>query len=312
MRIGIPKGLLYYKYEIFMKTFFEELGCEVIVSPNTNKEILNLGVKYAVDEACVPIKVFHGHVAYIKDSCDFMVIPRVMRLYPREYICPKFCGLPEMIKNSIPDMPPITDGEIYAYDEKKFFKYLCNVGKNITRNKRKIYRAYEKALLDQKEHRIFINNTKHNMKIALLGHPYNVQDSFMNMNIVKKLNKLGVGVITEENLHDEDINKYSRELLKRPFWTFARKSYGAAVKLWESKEINGIIYLSSFACGIDSVVIELIKDKIGEFPFLILKIDEQTGEGGFNTRVEAFVDMIERRKKYEDNISPSRECLHCS
>jgi Uncharacterized protein conserved in bacteria len=67
--------------------------------------------------------------------------------------------------------------------------------------------------------------------------------------------------------------------------------------------IDGIIYVSSFACGIDSVVMELIKERIGEFPLLILKIDEQTGEAGFNTRIEAFIDMIERRKEIEGNLS---------
>ena len=58
------------------------------------------------------------------------------------------------------------------------------------------------------------------------------------------------------------------------------------------KQVNGIIYISSFACGIDSVVVELIKDKIDEFPFMILKIDEHTGEAGLDTRVEAFADML--------------------
>ena len=42
-------------------------------------------------------------------------------------------------------------------------------------------------------------------------------------------------------------------------------------------------------------VIELVKNRLSDFPFLILKIDEHTGEAGFNTRIEAFVDMLERR-----------------
>ena len=61
MKIGIPKGLLYYKYYPFIETFFTELGAEIILSPDTNKDILNEGVKNCVDDACVPIKIFHGH-----------------------------------------------------------------------------------------------------------------------------------------------------------------------------------------------------------------------------------------------------------
>lgn len=37
MKVGIPKGLLYCKYNIFFHSFFEELGAEIITSSNTNK-----------------------------------------------------------------------------------------------------------------------------------------------------------------------------------------------------------------------------------------------------------------------------------
>ena len=86
MKIGIPKGLLYYKYHPFMERFFIELGAEVIVSEDTNKGILNEGVKLCVDEACLPIKVFHGHVESIKDKCDILLIPRIMRIREKEFM----------------------------------------------------------------------------------------------------------------------------------------------------------------------------------------------------------------------------------
>ena len=40
IKIGIPRGLYYYKYNILWKEFFKELGCDIIVSPETNFEIL--------------------------------------------------------------------------------------------------------------------------------------------------------------------------------------------------------------------------------------------------------------------------------
>jgi predicted nucleotide-binding protein (sugar kinase/HSP70/actin superfamily) len=115
------------------------------------------------------------------------------------------------------------------------------------------------------------------------------------MNLVKKLNKLGVGIITEEFIDEASIADKTTELFKRPFWTFAKNAYGASTYLAENKKINGIVYISSFACGIDSVVIDLIKQKVKDFPFLVLKVDEHTGESGFDTRIEAFVDMLERK-----------------
>lgn len=305
MKIGIPKGLLYYKYYKFIEKFFYELGAEIITSPDTNKQILDAGVKYCVNDACLPIKIFHGHVASIKDKCDLMVIPRIMQLCEHEFICPKFCGLPEMIISSIPNMPKTTIAPIYATSKEKLYKWINSTGSMITKNKQEIRKAYSKALNEQNKFKTGIKTETCKINVALIGHPYNVYDNFINMNLVKKLNKLGVGVITEEFINDTFINNQVKDLFKRPFWTFARNAYGVSTYLAENKKIDGIVYISSFACGIDSVVIGLIKEKINNFPFLIIKVDEHTGESGFDTRIEAFVDMLERRKIHENYGSSS-------
>lgn len=297
MKVGVPKGLLYYKYHPFICSFLNELGAEIITSEDTNKSILDQGVKYCTDEACLPIKIFHGHVAAIKDKCDVMIIPRIMQLKKREFICPKFCGLPEMIMNSIPDMPDVIGSPIYAYSEEKLFQWVNEVGHKITKSNTKIQKAFTNALKEYNNFNCGIKNENFKFNVALVGHPYNIYDSFSNMNIIKKLNTLGIGVVTEEYVEGECIDNEIKKLFKKPFWSFARNSYGFSTYLIDNKKINGIIYISSFACGIDSVVIELIKDRIGEFPFLILKIDEHTGEAGIDTRIEAFQDMLERRMK---------------
>lgn len=303
MKIGIPRALLYCKYHPFIENFFYELGAEVVISPDTNKEILDLGVKHCIDEACLPVKVFHGHVAKLKDKCDMLFIPRIMQFYDKEYICPKFCGLPEMIVNAIPDIPETIIDPIYAYSNKKLHTWAMKVGERVTKNPFKIQRAYKIALEEQKNFKCVIKNDGFPMNVALAGHPYNIFDKFINMNVVKKLNALGIGVITEEYVDQKNINTEINDLFKKPFWTFARNTYGFCTYLYENKKIDGIIYISSFACGIDSVVTELIKDRIGDFPLMVLKIDEQTGEAGFNTRLEAFSDMLERRcLSFENNI----------
>ena len=75
---------------------------------------------------------------------------------------------------------------------------------------------------------------------------------------------------------------------------------------------DGMIYLSSFSCGIDSVVTELIKIELGDFPFMVLKLDEHTGEAGYNTRLEAFADMLKRRRAgFDNNLSQYGQCGIC-
>lgn len=293
IRVGVPRGLLYFKYHPFILTFLNELDTQIVLSEETNKEILNLGVKYCVDEACLPIKIFHGHVASIKEKCDLMIVPRIMKEEGGEYICPKFCGLPEMIVNSIPDMPQITYDPIYINSKKKLDTWIIKLGKAITDNKQKIDRAYQKAVRTQQSFEFGMKDERYGFNVALVGHPYCVHDSFLNMNIVRKLNRMGAGVITEGKVSKEHFEAELKNLYKKPFWDFARNSYGFCMNVFRSRKVNGIIYISSFGCGIDSVSVELIKNQIGDFPFLVLKLDEHTGEAGIDTRLEAFIDMFE-------------------
>lgn len=309
MTVGIPKGLLFCRYGPFFETFFRELGADTVLSGDTSKRILDLGAAHCVDDACLPVKVFHGHVASLKDACDLVLIPRFMRIREREYICPKFCGLPEMVKNSIPGLPAVTTEPIYAQSDRLLYRWARETGKACTKNTVKIRRAFGAALKRQREHRTGIESQGRIGRVALVGHPYNIYDRYVNMNLVQKLNKSGIGVITEECIGEGMIDAQVQKLFKRPFWTFARNAYGFAVHMALGRRVDGIVYVSSFACGIDSVVTELIKLETGDFPYLVLKIDEHTGEAGFDTRIEAFADMFERRSRNGDYLPASGERL---
>jgi predicted nucleotide-binding protein (sugar kinase/HSP70/actin superfamily) len=76
-----------------------------IVSPQTNKTLLEMGVKHCSNETCLPVKVFHGHVLALKETTDFIFIPRYISLSKNAYCCPKLCGLPDMtllnLKNTL-------------------------------------------------------------------------------------------------------------------------------------------------------------------------------------------------------------------
>ena len=65
------------------------------------------------------------------------------------------------------------------------------------------------------------------------------------------------------------------------------------------KEIDGVVFLISFACGPDSLISELImRDmKVVGLPFLEITMDEHSGEAGLLTRVESFVEMVRRKKQ---------------
>ncbi|MCC5909133.1 MAG: 2-hydroxyacyl-CoA dehydratase [Clostridiaceae bacterium] len=321
VKIGIPRGLWFYDYYPLWKTFYEELGAEVVLSNPTNKQILDTGVKNTVDEACLPVKIFHGHVFDLKDKVDYIFVPKMMSVYKREYICPKFCGLPEMVNHSIKDLPPLIDTEInFNKSRNSLKKTIYNFGSYVTKNPIKIKRAYEKAL---KEYEVYKSEIKEgsfpidgqlnskekkqsDITIAVMGHSYNIYDKYGSMGLINKLKENGINIVTPEMMDYKVVNQHASTLEKKMFWSYGRKLLGTAMYLIEEKNIDGMVYLSSFGCGIDSIIVDLIERKArkkGRLPFLLITVDEHTGEAGVNTRLEAFTDMLEWRKRNEGNLS---------
>lgn len=324
-KIGIPRALFYYQYYPLWKVFFEELGAEVILSDNTTKKIMDDGVKLTVDQACLPVKLFHGHILNIKDKVDYLFIPRFTSVSKNEYICPKFGGLPDMVRNTIKDIPKIIDTEInLRKSDKKVLEAVLEIGKIFTQDVRRIKNAYKKALENyyefrnkvkegtlpcdilEKKFNVIRKNSKHRLNIALIGHVYNIYDKYSSMNVIGKLKNDDIDIITIDMIDDEIINKNVKHLKKQMFWNYGRKAIGAISHLIERGDIDGIICLMAFGCGIDSFVCDLIERKIrkdSKIPFIVLNIDEHSGEAGMNTRLEAFIDMIRWRNKNEDNVS---------
>lgn len=324
MKIGIPGSMLYYSYYPLWKNFFENLGVEVVTSGDTNKKILELGLKLCVDEACLPVKIYHGHVKSLCDKVDAIFTPRIISIHKNEYICPKFCGMPEMIKNSVPGLPYMIESIInLRKGRSSIYDSMIDAASIITKNSSVIRNALGRALSKQRifEHRLKRSgdfnlslkdgdiglHMRSRKTIAVLGHPYNIYDKFANMNMINKIKSFGYDVVTPEMMDTDRIDKSASILPKRHFWTFGRIILGAGISFVENRDVDGIIYLSSFGCGIDSMMEDYLERKIrrdGKIPYMKLVLDEHTGEAGMDTRLEAFIDMVNWRDEDEGNISP--------
>lgn len=316
-RVGIPKALFYYEFASLWVNFFTELGAEVIVSPKTNKKILNDGTIVTVDDACIPVKIYHGHCISIKDKVDFLFIPRIMGITEKAYICPKFCGLPEMIKYSVDNLPIIINTKIDLRNKGDLKKQMLDTGLYLTSNKESIYQAYinAKTIYDEEKKQKSDMQLINKNNVILMGHPYVLEDDYLNMNIKTKLKMGGFNIITPYMLPDEIIDEYSKKYQGKVFWLFLKQMIGTCFYLLENRQVEGVIYLSSFGCGIDSVVSEIVERYIRRYtdiPFMLLTIDEHSGEGGFNTRIEAFIDMLKWRKQNENYLSPYGKYIYSS
>lgn len=331
VKVGIPRGLYYYKFSTLWENFFTGLGAEIIISDKTNKNIIMEGANNCVSEACLPIKAYYGHVINLLGKADFIFLPRFTSISRKQYICPEVAGIQDMIRNSIKIMPRIIDTEInLRKSSKNSWLAAQYTGEFITDDKQRIKNAYENALeayrnerqimksgvlLDDFKQEIgemplrVIQKRSTNITVALLGHCYTVYDSFINMELIRKLRGYGIGVVTLDMLDYQESQVKCRELEKMLFWDYGTRAYGGSIQLIENGGIDGVIAVTSFGCGVDSFVLELVEKKIrseSDIPFMKLVLDEHSAEAGFCTRLEAFVDMIVRRAGCENNISSYR------
>lgn len=305
------------------KSFFEELGFDVVVSDKSTSKIVEIGSRYAIDEICIPLKLYYGHLINIlKKDIDYLFVPRYISTTFGTYMCPKFLGLPDMVRGTMDDLPPLIEMDV---DLRKRPKYATAIrtGRQLKRSLSQIKKAYEKAIQNYHYWRNLmvkglsfqqalnivkagINDFEpkarnHNgVKIAVIGHGYNIHDPFINMNLFKKLREMKTQVVTLENLPLEIFKKQTiiTNTLKN-YWGNEEEILSAVDYLFKDEELDGLIFICSFCCGPDSLIDELItRDaKKLNIPYISLVLDEHSGQAGVITRIEAFVDMIIRKKR---------------
>ncbi|MBN1288615.1 MAG: hypothetical protein JXA49_03145 [Actinobacteria bacterium] len=334
MRIGIPRALSYYRYYPFLKTVIEGMDGEVVLSPSTRKSLLEKGAYQCVDDICVPVKVYFGHVLDLMEKADCLLISRLVSVEKSNcdtYTCPKMIGLPDMVRHSMEEAPKIIEHivDLQNGSWKSSIKGIAkalgaspSVTRKAYREAMEVQSSYEKLLLagqtpesaiehvlnphgaaaQDGEHSAPNSKKEHavhkdgQIKIALIGHEYLIHDAYVSHSLPDKLRSQGVDLIYSSQVTPEAINQ---ELGKHPeiSWSFEKELLGAAYHFQGREDIDGVMLLMCFACGPDSIVGEMISREFyrSEGPaFTTMVIDEHTGEAGVATRVEAFVDLIRR------------------
>lgn len=304
MTISIPRALVYWKRPHFWETFFENLNFKVSLSPLTNKEIIDKGLEVADPDTCFSEKVYLGHIVWLDGKGDYIFVPRLkatkwsvnlQRNFKRglEY-CPKFFALPDLAKIFV-KTPILTE----TFDERKekTEKTLIKLGEKLNKTKKEVKIAYNLALskekeLKTKETQSFFKKIKsEKQKVVLVSHPYNLYDEYVNLGVKEKLEKLGVEVIFIDQVPVEP--DQGQSMGPKWHWEFGEEIM-AEVEAILKYNITGAVEISAFQCGSDSVLKEFVEKRFRQdkIPFLYLLIDEQTGEAGLQTRLEAFMDTL--------------------
>ncbi|EOD00564.1 acyl-CoA dehydratase activase-related protein [Caldisalinibacter kiritimatiensis] len=166
----------------------------------------------------------------------------------------------------------------------------------------------------EKLENVEIEKNKEVYKVGIVGEIYTIIEPFVNLEIERKLGHLGVEVdksltptkwvkhhlfsgpigSKEENKKIEAAKPY----LKAMVGGHGRETVGSAV-IYAEEGYDGIIQLLPLTC-MPEIVAESILPAIQRdygVPIMTLIVDEMTGEAGYLTRLEAFVDLLKKRKE---------------
>lgn len=301
IKIGIPRAFLYYRYYVLWKNFFQFLGCNIVLSSPTNKEIVSLGINNSIDESCLSSKIYIGHVMSVMDKCDYLLVPRICDYGKTEKVCVRFNGLYDNIKNQFPNIKMLDYNIEYTKHKYEFFEFI-KMGFCVNKNVFKIILSYIIAKKKEKEYNICLNKRQNSdlrnikKKILIVSHPYNIYDKYIGEPITDYFKKKNITLIYADRLNKKIAKEYYNYYSPTLYWTYSKELVGAIY--YYKNAVDGIIFLTSFPCGPDSLVNELIIRKENNLPILNLIVDEATSPIGLETRLESFLDVINQEENY--------------
>jgi predicted nucleotide-binding protein (sugar kinase/HSP70/actin superfamily) len=347
-RIGIPRALMFYRYLPLWHTFFERLGWRVVISEGVRQKEK---IVY-FEDSCLPMKLLVTHAVQLKDKVDHLFIPRLVSIHRTYIMCPKFRGAPDIVRIATEGKVSVIDETVDLRKGgisllQSFLKIGEKLGASRQEGKRAFREAEKSFSKFQKDCVNRINRLPTGqlfemniptpptlkispplaggdegegesvkgigspLRIAFIGHPYNLFDVDINKDLLALARGLEMEIITSDLLSEKEIDREVSDLSKEIYWSSGREIVGSLFHFL-SGGVDGVIFLTSFKCGIDALLQEFVKRRLkvrGEssVPLLILSLDEHTGREGLTTRLEAFRDVVDERRNSKSEARNSKQ-----
>lgn len=312
--VGIPRVLNMYENYPFWYTFFTRLGYRVVLSPNSNRKIYELGIESIPSESeCYPAKLVHGHIMWlIHQEVDFIFYPALF--YERNefsdannhYNCPIVTSYSENIKNNVEE---IGRGEVVFRNPFMAFTSEETISSQLIKEfteltPAEIKSAVHDAWVEQEAARTDVQKKgeetlawlkeNHKRGIVLAGRPYHI-DPEINHGIPELINSYDIAVLTEDSI--SHLAKPERPLIVSDQWMYHSRLYAAASYV-KAVDYLDLIQLNSFGCGLDAVTTDQVNDILsgsGKI-YTCLKIDEVNNLGAARIRIRSLLSAIRVRE----------------
>ncbi|GHV03235.1 2-hydroxyglutaryl-CoA dehydratase [Spirochaetia bacterium] len=308
--VGIPRAFSVHTLYPLYSWFFHELGIRTFLST----EVAHAGVARAESTYCFPAEIAHGAVQDCLDKgADYVLLPhfRDMPSYEEKVhanFCPITQSLPYYIEKAFPDvdkgkwLPLVVS---FKFGEGKALELFTVMSERLGISQDETLAAFDKALAKQQEYFDAVQKMGKEALdearkadrpvIAVLGRPYNAFTPEANMGIPRKFTTRGFSIVPFDILPFSD-----EKIFPNMYWYYGQQDVKAANLLKKEDNIY-LTYITNFSCAPDSFILHYIKWAMGQKPFLVLELDSHSADAGVDTRVEAFLDIIDgyRAKKME-------------
>jgi predicted CoA-substrate-specific enzyme activase len=310
-RVGIPRALTTHSLFPFYSTFFSALGMDVVLSAVDPRGDLRSHSGF-----CLPAQIAHGAVLDLaQKQVNVVFLPQVARMAQQDsgkdsYLCPITQAGPYFIAKAFPDtrfLSPVLDfTNLLAANASMTEMAMRELGVS----REAANEAWAAALSEQtKAECALVELGKQALAqalaadkpaILLAGHSYNAYTPEASQSVGKKLSSMGVLVIPADCLMPVGTGA--------TVWYFANQILNAAALSKRHPNLF-LLCVSNFSCTIDAFTHSLLASELESKPYLILEIDAHTADAGVQTRLEAFLDIVQNyRAALPSQAKPFTPC----
>lgn len=310
--VGVPRAFSVHSVWPFYSWFFHSLGVRTMLST----EIVPEGIAKQESNYCFPAEIAHGAIQDMLDKdVDFVFLPHFRDMPSMEEVhacvCPLTQGLPFYARHAFALRddrvlrPLVSFNRGFEASRSAFEDVAEKLGFGRDEGRRAYdtgTEQYQRFLAAYRElGRKVLTEVQENpdrVYVALCGRPYNAFTRDANMGIPRKFTSQGVTVIPFDMIYDPDA-----EIPPNNYWYYGQENMKTVKQV---KKIDNLYlsWISNFSCAPDSFMLHYVRWLMGQKPYLVLEIDSHTADAGLDTRVEAFLDIVE---SYRRHMSPVAE-----
>lgn len=316
-RVGIPLGLNLYELLPFWHAFFGELGCEVVVSPVSDRALYMKGQgTIPSDTVCFPAKLMHGHVAWLIEHGVTTIFYPAMTynldegLGDNHYNCPVVAYYPEVLAANMRGLQKVDfiHGYVGLHNKKalpgKLYQMLSGhpLFAGVTRGQVKAaidagflaYEAYMARVYREGARIIMAARAQKKPIVVLAGRPYHI-DPEINHGIDQLISGMGMAVISEDAVSTMSKERPKVAVLNQ--WTYHSRLYAAAEYVKTQPDME-FVQLVSFGCGCDAITADECRRILegANRIYTQIKIDEIENLGAAKIRLRSLFAATGREK----------------